>query len=269
MSRTTAVSRAISAPQRTWELRVTDEAMRGDQDEESFEVKVDGKFKSLRIHDYDQLFSMPGLYEQLVYKKLKCRTPWRLINLLRNVLRDWSVDPESLRVLDLGAGNGIVAERLQKIGVEHIVGADILPEAEVAANRDRPDAYADYLVADFTALDDAQRAALRKEHLNCLTTAAALGFGDIPPAAFAEALSLIEVGGWVAVSIKDSFLANKQDNSGFAQLMRRLTGEGVLEVHAWHRHHHRLTLAGEDLFYVAIVARKEREMPVEMLDGLT
>lgn len=251
-----------------WELRVPRNNAASHQDEEVFEVNVDGEFRRLRIHDYDQLFQLPGLYEQLVYQKLKCKTPRRLIGLLRHVLRDWKIKPETLRTLDLGAGNGIVGERLRAIGVESIIGADIIPEAAMAAERDRPDVYDDYIVADFTALDDVQKKALEDQDLNCLTTAAALGFGDIPPAAFAEALSLIDVGGWVAVSIKDSFLANASDPSGFAQLMRRLTSTGVLEVQAWHRHHHRLTLAGETLFYVAMIARKQSEMPAELLDGL-
>jgi hypothetical protein len=264
-----APQRGSSMNRHTWELRITDEATRGDQDEESFEVKVDGKFRSLRLHDYDRLYRLPGLYEQLVYRKLKCKTPRRLIGLLRHVLRDWNVDPASLNALDLGAGNGIVGERLRKIGVRNVIGADIIPEAEMAARRDRPNVYNEYIVADFTALDDVQKKSLEDEKLNCLTTAAALGFGDIPPRAFAEALALIEVGGWVAVSIKDSFLKNEVDPSGFAQLMRRLTASGILEVQAWHRHHHRLSLAGKPLFYVALVARKKSGMPTALLDGLT
>jgi trans-aconitate methyltransferase len=263
-----APKRGSSMNRHTWELRITDESRRRDQDEESFEVKVDGKFRRLRLHDYDQLYRLPGLYEQLVYRKLKCKTPWRLIGLLRHVLRDWNVDASTLNVLDLGAGNGIVGERLQKVGVRNVIGADIIPEAEMAAQRDRPEVYSDYIVADFTALDDVQKKALEEEKLNCLTTAAALGFGDIPPKAFAEALALIEVGGWIAVSIKDSFLSNQSDPSGFAQLMRRLTSNGILEVQAWHRHHHRLSLAGKPLFYVALVARKKSEMPESLLDGL-
>lgn len=267
MTQTTTSFRNSPAGRRTWELRISDEARR-DQDQEAFEVKVNGTYEKMRVHDYDKLYSYPGLYEQLIYKELKCKTPWRLTSLLRNVLRDWSVDPEALRVLDLGAGNGIVAERLRKLGAQSIIGADIIPEAEMAAKRDRPDVYDDYMVADFTALDDVQKKSLEDRNLNCLTTAAALGFGDIPPAAFAQALEPIENGGWIAVSIKDEFLENNADPSGFAQLMKRLTDTGVVEVQAWHRHHHRLSLAGKPLFYVALVARKKREMPAELLDGL-
>jgi len=259
---------ARHAQNTSWELRVPKDAQPGAQDEEAFEVRVKGEYRRMRLHDYDRIFSLPGLYEQLIYKKLKCKTPWRLTSLLRIVMRDHGIDPSSLRVLDLGAGNGIVAERLRRLGVQHVVGADILREAKAAANRDRPGVYDDYLVADFTSLDHQQLKSLKGARFNCLTTAAALGFGDIPPTAFAEALACIETDGWIAVSIKDSFLADSKDTSGFAMLMRRLSREGIVEVCAWQKHHHRLSLAGRPLRYVAIVARKRREMPAELLDGL-
>ena len=66
------------------------------------------------------------------------------IRMLTQVLEDWPQSPSDLRVLDLGAGNGIVAERLTEAGVGHIVGVDLLEEAAQAAERDRPDAYDDY-----------------------------------------------------------------------------------------------------------------------------
>ena len=40
-----------------------------------------------------------------------------------------------------------------------------------------------------------------------MTTVAALGFGDIPPDAFAAAFNLVEDGGHVAFTIKEDFIA--------------------------------------------------------------
>ena len=40
-----------------------------------------------------------------------------------------------LRVLDVGAGNGMVGEELDRMGAKHIVGVDIIPEAAEAAQR--------------------------------------------------------------------------------------------------------------------------------------
>ena len=38
-----------------------------------------------------------------------------------------------LRVIDLGAGNGMMGEVLKREGVARLVGADIIPEAREAA----------------------------------------------------------------------------------------------------------------------------------------
>lgn len=47
---------------------------------------------------------------------------------------------------------------------------------------------------------------LRDWNFNCLTSVAALGFGDIPPRAFFEALRLVATNGWVALNLKETFL---------------------------------------------------------------
>ena len=53
-----------------------------------------------------------------------------------------------------------------------------------------------------------------------MTTVAALGFGDIPPAAFVGAFNLIETPGLLAFTIKDDFLGD-DDPSGFSGLIQR------------------------------------------------
>ena len=34
----------------------------------------DGR-KKIRFHNYDEIYEIPGLYEELFYKKLNCQTP--------------------------------------------------------------------------------------------------------------------------------------------------------------------------------------------------
>lgn len=234
------------------------------QEEEAFEFEHDDSRRKLRIHDYADIYGVPGLYEALVYDTLQCTSPTRLADLLDRVLVDWPHDPSDLRVLDVGAGNGMMARELRRIGVGHIVGLDLLPEAAAAARRDQPGVYDSYVVADLTGLPDDAERHLRRSQFNCLVTVAALGFGDIPPEAFATAFNLVAPGGWVAMSIKEDFLDPREDGSGFARLLRSLIDDGFIRIQAHHRYCHRLSIEGEQLFYVALVARKMADLPVTL-----
>lgn len=241
------------------------ESMPQGQDEEWFEYTTGGPWKRLRIHDYQHVFRVPGLYEALVYTALKCSSPRRITRMLSSVLADWPDTPaSSLRVLDLGAGNGVVADHLREIGVAHVLGVDLLKEARAAAERDRPGVYDDYLVADLCNLTASQKEHLDRCQCNCLVTIAALGFGDIPPRAFATALAAIDTPGWLAMAIKESFLTEK-DPTGFARLVQELIAAGTIEIHARHRYCHRLSIAGEELHYVGLIGRKLADVPEECL----
>ena len=228
-----------------------------EQDEEWFEFECRGRRRRLRLHDYAGIYEIPGLYESLVCKALRCRSPERIVRPLEEALAARAESPEGLRVLDLGAGNGIVGEILRRVGVREIVGIDILPEAAEAARRDRPQVYDDYVVTDLTQPDPAAERRLRDFAPNCLVTVAALGFGDIPREAFVKAFNLIPAGGWLAMCIKDSFL-EENDDSGFGRLIRSMIAAGTIDVLHRQRYVHRLSTAGEKLFYVSLVAWKNR-----------
>lgn len=58
-----------------------------------------------------------------------------------------------ITVLDMGAGNGIVAEELVNLGLDDVIGVDIIEEAKQAAFRDRPEVYSDYIFDDSTLPD--------------------------------------------------------------------------------------------------------------------
>ena len=123
------------------------------------------------------------------------------------------------------------------------------------------------MVADFTELDDQRRAYLRTFKFNCLTCVAALGFGDIPPCAFAEAYNLVSNGGWLAFNIKEDFLDDRDDDSGFSRLIRHSAKADVLSILSQRRYQHRLATNGEPLFYVAVVARKNRDMEAAFIES--
>jgi SAM-dependent methyltransferase len=230
------------------------------QDAEWCEVVIDGRARRIRFHDYDEVYKVPGLYEELFYKTLKCCSPSRTVQLLHDVLEDFDCPPKELRVLDVGAGNGCVGDELRARGVPSVVGIDIIPEAKLAAQRDRGGIYDDYLVADLTDLPEPAEKKLRHHHFNCLITVAALGFGDIPPRAMLKALDLIETPSWAAWTIKEDFLHDRYDH-GFARLIRQLAREEIIQIQSYRRFRHRLSSAGEPLYYVAMVARKVDDIP--------
>jgi len=170
-------------------------------------------------------------------------------------------------VLDLGAGNGMMAEQLRNLGVARIVGADILPEARDAAYRDRPTAYDDYVVADFTNLSDDRREELTEWRFDCLTSVAALGFGDIPPQAFFTAMKFLRTDGWVAFNIKETFL-DHSDDMGFSRFIRELIFSEYLDVYQLERYTHRLSMEGIPLKYFALVGRLTASIPLDFLTSI-
>ena len=238
-----------------------------DQHEEWFEYWDDGERRKLRIHDYADLFSREGLYEALVYEMLECHSPAELAALFSSALADRDEAVSQLRILDLGAGNGMVAEEFIASGAKHCVGIDLLDEARAAAERDRPGIYQDYLVADLCNLEERDRRTLDEHRLNCLLTVAALGFGDIPPQAFATAFNALTWEGWLGMTIKEDFLT-ADDPSGFAALIKAMIDNNVVDALATKRYRHRLSVAGEPIYYIALVARKNRDIPAETVQQL-
>ena len=238
-----------------------------DQDEEWCEVLVKGEKRRIRFHDYASVFRIPGLYEELFYEHLECCSPSYIANLLDSVVREYGESLDELRVLDVGAGNGMVGDEFQDLGVPSIVGIDIIPAAKEAATRDRPNVYDDYRITDLTDLPEDEEERLRRNDANCLTTVAALGFGDIPPLAFAKALDLIATPGWLAFNLKEDFL-REQDSSGFSRLIRELNRDGYIQTLCYRRYQHRVSITGEPLFYVAVIARKLKDLDNDLFESL-
>lgn len=235
-----------------------------EQDEEWCLVETAGRKKRIRFHDYHEVYRIPGLYEHLFYEHLKCNSPAVVCGLLAGQIHDHM---STLRVLDVGAGNGMVGEELSRRGVGHIVGVDIIPEAAAAAHRDRPEVYDGYHVADLTNLTTSSASRLAEALFNCLTVVAALGFGDIPPLAFANAFNLVSSPGWIAFNIRDSFIDEQRDDtSGFALLIRRMVDQGLMEIREERRYRHRFSTSGRPLHYHAIAALKIADVPPALIE---
>ncbi len=229
-----------------------------------FSLVENGESQRLRFHDYDEIYKRPGLYEQIFYDRLRCNSPEKVSELLRSALRTVREPLNELRVLDLGAGNGMMGEALKHEGVARLVGADIIDEAREAAYRDRPDVYDDYYVQDFTALDSGVHEELENWTFDCLTCVAALGFGDIPPQAFFNAMKLLRTQGWLAINIKETFL-DASEQGGFSRMIRELIFSEYLDVYHLERYRHRISMEGTQLFYFALVGRLTESIPETFL----
>jgi len=227
------------------------------QDEAYFFLMENEKEVVFRFHDYSEIYKRPGLYEQLFYERLKCNSPQKARDILSDVLGENRQEMSELRVLDLGAGNGMVGEVLD---VARMIGVDISQEAFLACERDRPGIYDGYYVADFCQLKADTERELCDWQLNCLTCVAALGFGDIPTKAFATAFNLVLPGSWIAFNIKETFM-QESDDSGFSQLVKYLLMSDVLEIHHMERYRHRVSIDGAPLFYYMLVGKKESDIP--------
>jgi predicted TPR repeat methyltransferase len=231
-----------------------------EQDEVFFYLDEGDERRKIRFHDYDEIYRRPGLYEQIFYDRLKCQSPAKVASILQSAVLQSGQPSTTLRVLDLGAGNGIMGEELRRLGVARLVGADILPEAHEACLRDRPEVYDDYLVCDITDLDEETLDEVESWSLDCLTMVAALGFGDIPAVAFVNAFNLIEVGGWVAFNVRETFLDNRE-TTDFSRVVRELVFTDYLEIHHLERYRHRLSIDGEPIFYYAVAGQKTADAP--------
>lgn len=238
------------------------------QDEVFFYLHdAEGRQTKIRLHEYDRIYRIPGLYEQVVYDRLKCQSPSIVIDALKYTLSQSDHRLNELRVLDFGAGNGIVGEELKKHGVSRLIGVDIIPEARDAAERDRPGVYDAYYVKDFCSLTVDERDELASWSPECLISVAALGFGDIPPLAFLEAFNLISEHGWIAFNIKETFL-DRSEGSGFSTLIRELIFSEYIDLYSLKRYRHRFSMEGEPLYYFAFGGKKNDNVSPSFIDAL-
>ena len=236
------------------------------QDEAYLYLQGSGGNRKIRFHDYDEIYQIQGLYEQIFYDRLKCTSPSKVTSILKAAVEQYQNNFSELRILDLGAGNGMMGEELKKHGVSRLIGVDIIPEAYDATIRDRPGVYDAYYVEDFTKLEQSKKEEIVSWQCDCLVTVAALGFGDIPTKAFLEAFNIIKSKAWVAFNIKDTFF-DISDESGFSKMIRGLIFSKYLDVYYIERYRHRLSIEGEPLYYFAITGWKTSDVPDDFLES--
>lgn len=236
------------------------------QDETYFYLQDSGGQRKIRFHDYDKIYQVQGLYEQIFYDRLKCTSPAKVATILESAIKQSKDNFSELRVLDLGAGNGMMGEELKKHGMSRLVGVDIITEAYEATIHDRPGLYDAYYVEDFTKLDEDKKEEIASWQCDCMVTVAALGFGDIPTRAFINAFNIIKTEGWIGFNIKESFF-DISDESGFSKTIRELIFSKYLDVYHIERYRHRLSIEGIPLYYFAIAGRKKADVPDDFLES--
>lgn len=153
----------------------------------------DGRVQELRLHDYERLYSLPGLYEQVVQGRLGCRSPDQIASMLAEAVDGIGWERRGVRVIDLAAGNGVSGEALAGHGLRPVLGTDIVAAARSAALRDRPGLYDDYLTLDLLALTAAEGRAIRELGANALSCVVPVGEHpqQLPPEALAVAVGLL------------------------------------------------------------------------------
>ena len=236
------------------------EAGTATQSEEYCIFEQEGQTRKIRLHDYQEIYAVPGLYEAIFYERLRYRSPEVVTRLLIEEVNKARIPLSELIVLDMGAGNGMAGEILRQKGVNVIVGIDIFPEAAKAAQRDRPGVYDDYYIEDLQNLSSGTRKKLEARGFNCLITVGALGFGDIPTPSFAQGYNLIRDGGCIAFNIKEDFLG-QGDTTGFSHMVRDMADRDILDIKVRHRYCHRIAVDGRPLYYVSVIGKKKASIP--------
>lgn len=225
------------------------------QDEESLTVVLDdGCTEHMRLHEYGRVYAIPGLYEEVVQRRLECLSPTMLTDTLLDEVAKAGVEPASLKALDLGAGNGVVGEELHARGVTlPLVGLDAEPEAAPAAERDRPGLYEAYATGD---LGDVSVPDLVATHgLNALVGAGALGMGHVSREQIESTWAAFGPGAWLAVTFHEDVLTPAGGELyEFVQALR--DGEQGTTVLRLERFRHRLRMSGEPIHYHVLVARR-------------
>jgi hypothetical protein len=217
---------------------------------------ADGHRERVRVQDYERVYAVPGLYEAIVMGALGCRSPDRVATMLADAARALGHAPRSIRVLDLGAGNGVSGEALAQRGLTPVVAVDIEPSARVAALRDRPHTYDAYLTADLLALTPAQVRTIRELSPNALACVGAIGLDHVPPAALTAGLGLLADVALIAYTVAaGTTVAFRRE---IATLFETTAPGWLIEEVARRRYRHRFTVTGRPIWWEAVVLRARR-----------
>jgi SAM-dependent methyltransferase len=219
-----------------------------------------GREEIIHLHDYERIYDVPGLYEHIVQRLLRCRSPQIATGALADALDRLRLGPAEIVLLDLGAGTGMVGELAGELGIRTVVGVDALEAARTACLRDRPGVYRDYLIGDLAAPAPRLLAPLRRHQPTALISAGAFGGTHAPPATLLNALALLPPGAPVVFTIDERWLQS-DGPGGFQAPITGLVTSGRLRLLRRSRFQHRLSTTGNPIHYELLVAATARAEP--------
>ncbi len=221
----------------------------------------DGRQEELRLHDYARLYSVPGLYEQIVHDRLQCRSPEQLAGMLARAVDELGWERDRVRVIDLAAGNGMSGEALANAGLRPVLGTDIVAAAREAALRDRPRVYDAYETLDLLALTPEQRRALAALSANALSCVAPVGGASqqLPPPVLTAVIALLAPDALIAYLHDPTFGVPDPITP---ELLRDQLGGEIRTVQLERRRYvHRRTVGGRPYEMEGVILRVTRPDP--------
>lgn len=233
--------------------------------EEYFFITENGQERRLKLHNYAEVYSIPGLYNYLALEKLQYRSPEVMATLLTENLQNNGESIKDLKLLELGAGSGLFGKAVAKMGVTSIIGIDIVPEAAEATRRDTPGVYENYFVEDLTQLSKSTSDFLKEKKFNGFVCCSALSEGHIPVKAFATGMNLIKNQGLVLFNVAKTSYECENNCPEFVNFYRQAVEKDYLKIHSTKSYLHRRFFNGKPLEYVAILAKNKTDIPFKNL----
>ncbi len=224
-------------------------------DESWLEYGPPGDRRRIDFHDYGAIYAVPGLYERVFYETLMMRSTAEVVRLYAEALTELDRDPGGERVIDFGAGNGLGGEFLRELGVGAVIGIDLEPMAQTAAERDRPGTYDEYHVGDLGSWSADTLDQLRATRPTALLALSAVGVGHVPRAVLERALGLLGPGGIYAFAVAPPLAPESTDPAGVATGYPAFIRELIETTHVMRRaeYVHRSRADGSDDLGIAFV----------------
>ncbi|XP_074652821.1 methyltransferase-like protein 27 [Tubulanus polymorphus] len=190
-------------------------------DDVAFIDRIHDEFLSAK--DPQQLTNAYDKLTAEVYEKglqsIKCQATESLAVIIRNHVTD-----DGANFLDVGAGTGLVAKELRKVGFRGEFDS-IEPSEGLSAHAMKQNLYRRYYPEYIT---DTQQCSIRSESYDNITSAGAIVPGHIKYQAITELFRLVKTGGHVFICLRKDYLET-EDFRGFPEFVDKLKTDGICE----------------------------------------